>query len=184
MSRILILNGSPRKQGFTSHMVKAFSAGAEKSGNTVKKLFLDEMNIRGCRCCYAGGKSHEHPCTAIDDMDLVYTEFRRADICVLASPLFYWTVSGQLTTAIDRLFALVEEDKSQMFDSRMGGMLILAAGGGSPEQVSSYFDYLMKRLGWKNLGKIILLHTDSKDAEDPDLYLDSYEKGLSIGSSL
>ena len=50
--KIVILNGSPRKTGNTSALIKAFTEGAESAGNTVTTFFLDGMNIHGCKGCF------------------------------------------------------------------------------------------------------------------------------------
>ena len=52
--KIVILNGSPRRSGNTSELVKAFTEGAENAGNTVTEFFLDKMNIHGCKGCFGG----------------------------------------------------------------------------------------------------------------------------------
>ena len=49
--KIVILNGSPRKNGNTSALVKSFIEGAESMGNTVTEFFLSDMNIHGCKGC-------------------------------------------------------------------------------------------------------------------------------------
>lgn len=108
--KIIILNGSPRKTGNTSDLIKAFTEGAESTGNTVIEFFLDDMNIHGCKGCFGGGKNPESPCVQKDDMEKIYPVYKEADIVVLASPLYYWTISGQLKCAFDRLFAVAECD--------------------------------------------------------------------------
>ena len=52
--KIVILNGSPRRKGNTSALVKAFTEGAESAGNTVTEFFLDGMDIHGCKGCFGG----------------------------------------------------------------------------------------------------------------------------------
>lgn len=106
--KIIVLNGSPRKNGNTSALVNAFTRGAEQAGNIVTIFHLDSMHIHGCKGCFGGGKNPEHPCVQKDDMDLIYAAYREADIVVLASPLYYWSFSAQLRTAFDRLFAVAE----------------------------------------------------------------------------
>ena len=110
--KIVILNGSPRKTGNTSALIKSFKEGAENSGNTVKEFFLDNMNIHGCKGCFSGNSKRECPCVQKDDMALIYPAIKECDVVVLASPLYYWTMSGQLRTALDRLFALEEGDSN------------------------------------------------------------------------
>ena len=70
--KIVILNGSPRRNGNTSALVRAFSDGAEKAGNTVKEFFLDAMDIHGCKGCFGGHSSRECPCVQNDDMNEIY----------------------------------------------------------------------------------------------------------------
>ncbi len=70
--KIVILNGSPRKNGNTSTLVKAFTEGAESASNTVTEFFLDSMNIHGCKGCFGGHSSKECPCVQKDDMNKIY----------------------------------------------------------------------------------------------------------------
>lgn len=108
--KIVILNGSPRKNGNTSELTAFFRKGAEKNENTVTEFFLGDMNINGCKGCFGGGKNCESPCVQKDDMEKIYPVYIEADIVVLASPLYYWTISGHLKCAFDRLFAVAECD--------------------------------------------------------------------------
>ena len=57
--KVVILNGSPRKKGNTSALVRAFAEGAESAGNMVTEFFLDGMNIHGCKGCFGGHRSEE-----------------------------------------------------------------------------------------------------------------------------
>ena len=106
--KIMILNGSPRKKGNTAALIKSFTEGAESSGNIVTEFFIDKMNIHGCKGCFGGGKNPDSPCVQKDDMDKIYPTYKEADIVVLATPLYYWTISGQLKCVFDRLFAVAE----------------------------------------------------------------------------
>ena len=98
MKKIVILNGSPRRNGNTSALVKAFTQGAESAGNTVTEFFLDSMEIHGCRGCFGGHSSQECPCVQKDDMSQIYPAVKESDVVVLATPLYYWNMSGQIRT--------------------------------------------------------------------------------------
>lgn len=67
--KIIILNGSPRKNGNTAGLIREFTKGAESSGNTVTEFLLDRMNINGCKGCFGGGKNPDSPCVQKDDME-------------------------------------------------------------------------------------------------------------------
>ncbi len=94
MKNILVLNGSPRVVGNTSCLIEEFKRGAIESENEVKVFNLSRMNIHGCFGCFGGGKNPECPCVQKDDMNEIYPYFKEADVVVLASPLYYWTISG------------------------------------------------------------------------------------------
>ena len=67
--KIVILNGSPRRSGNTSALVKAFTRGTEEAGNTVTEFFLDGMDIHGCKGCFGGDNSRDCPCVQKDGFD-------------------------------------------------------------------------------------------------------------------
>ncbi len=152
--KMIVLNGSPRKNGNTSALTASFRKGAEKNGNTVVEFFLGDMNINGCRGCFGGGKNCESPCVQKDDMEKIYPAYKEADIVVLASPLYYWSISGQLKTAFDRLFAVAECD-SDYRNPKKECVLIMAAEGHGFEESKYWYDRLEKHLGWRSLGKVL-----------------------------
>ena len=152
--KIIVLNGSPRKNGNTSALVKAFRDGAESAGHSVTEFWLGGMKINGCRGCCAGGKNPESPCVQKDDMEQIYPAYKEADVVVLASPLYYWTISGQLKCAFDRLFAVAECDPNYT-NPRKESALLMAAEGNGFEETVYWYDRLMGHIGWKDCGKVL-----------------------------
>ena len=103
--KILVLNGSPRGNGSTAGMVKVFQETAAQSGHHVKVFNVCRMNIKGCLACeYCHGKGHGE-CAQRDDMQEIYAELRNAEMLVLASPIYYHGISGQLKCVIDRFYS-------------------------------------------------------------------------------
>ena len=151
---ILILNGSPRKNGNTSALTAAFAKGAQEAGHTVTEFHLAQMHIRGCLGCWGGGKDEAHPCVQRDDMEQIYPVYRAADVVVLASPLYYWFISGFLKTAFDRLFAVAECDPNYR-NPKKDSVLIMAAEGAGFEESEHWYDRLEQHMGWHSLGKIL-----------------------------
>lgn len=88
-------------------------------------------------------------------MEKLYPAVRDCDVVVLASPLYYWSISGQLKTAIDRLFALEEGDGNLLRGNGKAAALIMAAEGHGFEDAALYFDHLLEHLKWKDLGKVL-----------------------------
>jgi len=104
-SNILVLSGSPRKNGNTERLMSAFVDGATAVGKTVKTFCVAGLKIGGCRGCdYC--KTNNGICVQTDDMPPILDELRKADALVLASPVYYFNVTAQLKLAIDRFFAL------------------------------------------------------------------------------
>lgn len=152
---IVILNGSPRKNGNTSALVKAFTKGAKSAGHTVTEFFLDGMNIHGCKGCFGGDNNRKCPCVQKDDMDRIYPAVKECDVIVLATPLYYWNMSGQIRTAFDRLFALEEGDDNLLRGHDRSCALLMAAEGHGFDDVLLYYNHLMEHLKWKNLGTVL-----------------------------
>jgi multimeric flavodoxin WrbA len=152
--KIIILNGSPRKNGNTSALIREFKRGAEESGNIVTTFFLEAMNIKGCKGCFGGGKNPHSPCVQKDDMEQIYPVYKEADIVVLASPLYYWNFSGQIRMAFDRLFAVAECD-SNYRNPKKEAVLLMAAEEHGFDEVVTYYKSLMKHLHWKDLGQVL-----------------------------
>lgn len=178
--KIVILNGSPRKNGNTSALTAAFSRGAAEAGNQVTEFFLSSMKVNGCLGCWQGGKDAAHPCAQRDDMEKIYPLYRDADVVVLASPLYYWFLSGFLKNAFDRLFAIAEGDSAYR-NPKKECVLIMAAEGDEFEESESWYDNLEKHIGWKSLGKVLCGHVvQPGDTEGKKELTDAYGLGKSI----
>lgn len=103
--KILILNGSPRANGNTSALTKAFAEGAQSAGHEITTFHVGSMKINGCLGCeYCHGKG-EGKCIQNDDMQQLYPAMKEADLVVLASSVYYWSFSGQLQSVITRFYA-------------------------------------------------------------------------------
>ena len=152
--KILILNGSPRLNGNTAELIKSFTAGAAENGHIVNCVNLQQINIHPCLGCCKGGRDFTSPCVQKDDMDKIYPLYREADIVVFSSPQYYWTKSGQLKCAIDRLFAVAECNENYA-NPQKESILLMAAEGNDFGETVYWYDHLMNYLHWKSLGKVL-----------------------------
>ena len=108
--KILILNGSPRTNGNTAAMIAAFRQGAETKGHRVTVINVCEKQIAGCLACEYCHTTGHGVCKQQDDMQDVYAALESADMLVLASPIYHFSLTGQLQCAINRTYA-VEKPK-------------------------------------------------------------------------
>ena len=97
---VLILNSSPRKGGNSDVLCQQFAKGAEEAGHQVEKIDLREKKLSPCLACYACMK--EHICAIRDDMAGIFTQMQQADVIVLSSPVYFYSLSAQLKMLIDR----------------------------------------------------------------------------------
>jgi multimeric flavodoxin WrbA len=101
---VLGIYGSPRKGGNTDLMLDSFLDGSMKAGGDIERLYVRDLNVGGCLEC--GHCDKEGQCVLTDDMAQVYPLLEAASRIVVASPIFFYNVSGQLKLLIDRTQAL------------------------------------------------------------------------------
>ena len=108
---VLIISGSPRKGGNTDLLCDAFARGAEEAGGNIEKIFLSDYRISFFSEAdeqRVGDRANE----AEDDVPMLVDKMVRADIIVLASPVYYMNITGQLKTFIDRTLEQERTDTS------------------------------------------------------------------------
>ncbi len=111
--KVLILSGSPRKNGNSDILCDEFMKGAKEGGNEVEKIRVSEKNIGYCRACYACKGTGI--CAIKDDMGEVLQKMIDADVIVLASPVYFYSIDAQLKALIDRTVARWLEVKDKEF---------------------------------------------------------------------
>lgn len=113
MKKVLILSGSPRKGGNSDLLCDEFMRGAIESGNEVTKINVVDKKVAPCRGCYACKDSGN--CAIMDDMADILQAMIDADVLVLASPVYFYSIDAQLKAVIDRTVARWLEVKDKEF---------------------------------------------------------------------
>ena len=98
--RLLALSTSPRRGGNSELLADAFLAGAAKAGHETEKICLYDKNIEFCRGCLACQTTKR--CVIHDNMGDILEKIRRADVLVFATPIYFYEMSGQMKTLLDR----------------------------------------------------------------------------------
>jgi len=106
MTSILVISASPRKNANSDLLADRLIAGATAAGASVEKIRLRELSINYCRACDACQKSAETPCVQQDDMNALLPKLRAAGVLVFASPIYFFSLSGQMKVFLDRTYAL------------------------------------------------------------------------------
>jgi multimeric flavodoxin WrbA len=113
---VLALQSSPRKEGNTATLTRALLEGLRSGGaKQMGEVFLDELEIHPCTNCEACRKPRGPFCVFDDGMSVLYRRFIEADLVVLASPVYWWSISAQLKLFIDRLYGLNFEEHPEYY---------------------------------------------------------------------
>lgn len=112
--RVIVISSSPRRRGNSDRLCDEFVRGAQESGNEVEKVFLKDYTVHpctGCSVCSMYGK----PCPQKDDAAMLVQKLIDADVIVMATPVYFYTMCGQMKTFIDRCCARYLEIKDKDF---------------------------------------------------------------------
>lgn len=105
--RVVSFLGSPRKKGNTAALLDSVLKGLQSGGNsTVESVFLQEKNIHPCAGCNSCKKNESGMCVVKDDMQDIYSVIGKSDLIIIASPIYWWSVTAQMKTLIDRLYGM------------------------------------------------------------------------------
>ncbi|MFV0519857.1 MAG: flavodoxin family protein [Lachnospirales bacterium] len=112
--KVIIISASPRKNGNSDILCDKFMEGALASGNSVEKFFLNNKKVNycvGCGYCF----NNVGQCSQKDDMVLLFEKLIDADVIVLATPIYFYTMNGQMKTFIDRLCPIYTKLENKEF---------------------------------------------------------------------
>lgn len=114
IKKVLILSGSPRKGGNSDLLCDEFMHGAIEGGNDVEKLFIRSKKVAPCSACYYC-RDNNGKCAIEDDMAEILDKILAADVIVMASPVYFYSIDAQLKAVIDRAVAKWTKIKNKEF---------------------------------------------------------------------
>lgn len=112
--KVLVLSGSPRKNGNSDTLCDEFIKGAKEAGHEVEKIFVSQKKINACLGCYYCQRNNG-VCAIKDDMSEILPKMIEADVLVLSSPVYFYSICSQLKAVIDRTVARWLEIKNKEF---------------------------------------------------------------------
>lgn len=150
--KILVLEGSPNEKGSTHLLADCFRQGAQEAGHTVQMLDIAHANIHPCTGCIHCG--YQGPCVQKDDMETIRGEILGADMLVFATPLYYYGMSAQLKTLVDRFCAF----NSSLQSKRMKSALLTVAWNSDDwtfDALVSHYKTLVRYLHFQDMGMVL-----------------------------
>lgn len=149
---IFVLTGSPHKHGTSNTLADEFIRGARENGHSVEIYDAAKGNIHPCLGCDRCGMSGE--CIQKDDGNEVLNKLLASDIVVFVTPVYYFGMSAQLKTVIDRFYAR----NGAITAKRMGAILIATAWNDDPVVMSGieeHFEIIFDYLSFENKGMLL-----------------------------
>lgn len=176
--RVLVLLGSPHRDGTTAALARRFAEGAEEAGCAVKTIQCSDLDVRPCTACH--GYGCEGPCRIRDDMDIVRDEVLGSDVIVYVTPIYYAGVSAQLKAVMDRFYGFNREFRNRGF-----GMALITAAHertmASTAPVVSQYREMVRYAGSRDLGMVNALGCGvPEDLEGTSYPSMAYDLGRSI----
>ncbi len=184
--KILILKGSPRERGNSAALAARVADGASAAGAEVESIYLHGLDIRPCDgcdlCAEQGG------CVIEDDMQALYPKLEAADAIVLASPVYWFTISAQLKLCIDRWYGF-QASRWQGVRGKQFALLLTygdtdlyTSGGINAIQT---FETMCRFLKSEVVGMVYGTANDSGDIEkQPGLMEQAYRLGQKLATGL
>jgi multimeric flavodoxin WrbA len=111
--KVLVLSASPRKGGNSDLLCDEFIKGAQEVGSQAEKVFLKDKKINYCTGCGTCFKTKN--CSQKDDMGEILGKMVNADVIVMATPVYFYTMNGQMKTLIDRTCPRYSEISNKEF---------------------------------------------------------------------
>ncbi|MDP3791362.1 MAG: flavodoxin family protein [Candidatus Omnitrophota bacterium] len=185
---VLGISGSPKKKGFTNLLLDEALDGARAAGAQTDKIILNDLSFKPCQECW--GCKDTGVCVHNDDMKMVYQKIKDADHIIIASPIYFSTITAQLKMMIDRCNSLwmARRKEGGNIPSKTGrnGAFICVAGEDKKEYLKnakSVLKALFATIGIVYSKELFVGGIDKMTESSPkrkDALLKSYELGASI----
>jgi len=151
-SQLLILVGSPRKDGNSAFLAQRAADAARGSGASVDLIFLQDLDIRPCEGCDVCRESVDAECILTDDLTGLYPRLREADAVLIATPIYSYNMTAQTKLLIDRLYALGSRDGNALSGKRFGFIIVYGAkdvfSSGAATAMRCFHDTFARKASW------------------------------------
>ena len=176
--KIIVLMGSPNKNGSTNILVENFKKGAEQSGHSVEVIDVCHKDIHPCIGCVKCG--YEGPCVQKDDVEIIRQKLLASDMVVFATALYYYGMTAQLKAVVDRFCAY----NSSLNRRHLKSALLAVAWNSQSwtfDALQAHYKTLVRYINFQDMG-MVLGHgcgspSMTRNSKYPD---DAYELGRSL----
>jgi len=154
-SQLLILIGSPRKNGNSAFLAQRAADAARGNGASVDLVFLQDLDIRPCEGCDVCRESVDAECILADDLAGLYPKLREADAILIATPIYSYDMSAQTKLLVDRLYALGSRDGNALSGKRFGFIIVYGGreqfSSGAATAMRCFHDTFARKASWMRI---------------------------------
>jgi len=154
--KIVAVLGSPRPQGNSTRLAQAFLDAAQELGAVTEVYRLNQMEFQGCQGCM-GCKTKSEACIREDDLAPVLAAIKEADLLLLASPVYFGDISGQLKCFFDRTYSYLTQDFSSRVPLGKKAVMVLVQGNPDPFSFDDIFPRYQRWLKFFGFHPVYLL---------------------------
>ncbi len=137
--------GAGRQHGNSNTIIREILRGAESVSHEIKFYDLNQMDIKGCRGCYACEKT-EYGCVIQDDLKPYWKDLMKADVLILGTPNYIYNISGQMKMLIDRHYSMKDRYYKPRLPKGKRGIYIFSQGDSNTETYRSIYETYVKYL--------------------------------------
>ncbi len=176
--KVVVITGSAHKKGTSAYLADELIRGTKEQGNEVYRFDSAFEDVKGCLGCGHCRKTG-NPCVRQDAMEKLIPHLQSADVIVFATPVYYFGMSSQIKTVIDRFFAPEESLKGNK-------KTVLLATAASPvdtiiKNVTGLFHDVAGWMQWENAGEVLAIGCGSREQmESTDYPAQAYEIGKAL----
>lgn len=178
MNNIIVLVGSMRKNGNTALLAQSFAKGASKNNN-VEIISVSDVNVNPCIGCNTCFSREGNKCFQNDDMTKIYEKLQIADIVIIASPVYFYSISASLKTIIDRLHTPMRNT----FKIKKLGLLLVGAANLQNlfDPIIMQYQMVLDFFKLESIGTVLVSGVkDPGDIDGNPALQEAYELGASI----
>lgn len=178
--RLLLVSGSPRDGGNTDILLGCIARAFRELGGKARVVHIRDLRVQYCLGCFSCQRQLLRPCVQQDDMQPLYDQLLAADAVVLGSPVYFWAVTAQMKTFLDRLFPFGDYQRTSwavaMKGKPFGVVLVHAdrdvrASGATLTQYE--LEVVIECIGGRVLGELRCAATDRGEVRKLSYHLQS-----------
>lgn len=156
---IVVITGSPRRNGNSFAMTKAFTTACEGKGHSVTRFDAAFMNVKGCMACEHCYQKEGKACIFDDDFNTIAPVVEKADLVVFSCPVYWYSFPAQIKAVMDKFFSFVIGKRNEAMKGKQAALIACLEEGDveiGNDAVRTPYLRIIKFLEWDSIGEVVI----------------------------